>query len=99
MNEEEVLLNVLNRKGSENKKYKIEELCKITKIPDERIIKIIKKLKKEGKIYIDSKHLISSFPPHLIVGKIKLIITPNIPPKSCVKFVTILNFIIDSLVK
>lgn len=72
MNEEEVLLNVLNRKGSENKKYKIEELCKITKIPDERIIKIIKKLKKEGKIYIDSKHLISSFPPHLIVGKIKI---------------------------
>ena len=73
MNEEiETILNILNIKGLECKKYRIEELVKKTKIPYEKLSSLLNALELEGKVYIDNNNLISSFPPHLVFGKIKI---------------------------
>lgn len=72
MNEEEVLLNVLNRKGLEYKKYRLEELVKKTNIPYKNLANLLHKLELEGKVYIDNNNLIGSFPPHLVFGKLKV---------------------------
>ena len=73
MNEEiEKLLNLLNLKGLEYKKYRLEELVKKTKISYENLTSILKELEQEGKVFIDSKGLISSFTPNLIIGKINI---------------------------
>ena len=70
--ERDILLDYLNKKGLEYKKYRIEELVEKTQIPYPIISSLLNELELEGKIYIDNNNLISSFPPHLVIGKLNI---------------------------